>query len=40
MLTITHIGVTSISRKQVSKSSHSILLQQIYVLPNSKTIGE
>jgi hypothetical protein len=32
--------VTSISREEVSKSSHSILLLQIYVLLNSKTIGE
>jgi hypothetical protein len=32
--------VTSISRKQVSKPSHNILLLQIYVLLNPKTIGE
>jgi hypothetical protein len=32
--------VTSIPRKQVSKPSLSILLLQIYVLLNSKTIGE
>jgi hypothetical protein len=40
MLTNTHVEVTSISRKQVSKPSHNILQLQIYVLLNSKTIRE
>jgi hypothetical protein len=37
VITITHIRMTSISHKQISKPSHIILLLQIYELMNSET---